>query len=65
MNKVNGLPIKLSKPAQIALSKAGIFTIEQLSKCTEPELAALHGISKTSLTAIRKLLKEMGLSFAG
>lgn len=65
MNKLKGLPIKLPKPAQIALSKAGIFTVEQLSKCTEPELTALRGISKTSLTALIKLIKEMGLSFAG
>ena len=64
MDKKIDFPIKLSKPAQRALANAGIYTIEQLVKYSEPEISKLHGIGKTTLIALKKLMKEMGVSFA-
>lgn len=58
------LPIKLSKPAQRALAGAGITSLEQLANHTEEEIAALHGIGKNALVAIRQALAERGLGFA-
>ena len=37
---------KLAKPAQRAIRRTGITTIEQLSKHSEKEIVELHGIGK-------------------
>lgn len=58
------LPAKLSKPAQRALSGAGITHLEQLTEMTEAELMKLHGMGPKAMQQISDVLKENGLSFA-
>lgn len=55
----------LSAPARRALENAGIKTLKQLSKKSEPELLKLHGLGKTGIPILRTILKSQGLSFAG
>jgi len=62
-SKVDGLP-KLSAPAQRALEGAGITTLKQLSKLSEEELSALHGIGKNAVDQLKKALTDNKLSFA-
>lgn len=64
MKTTNDLPAKLAKPAQRALAGAGFTSLQQLSKVTEEEVAALHGIGKNALVQLKEALKEKGLSFA-
>ena len=53
----------LAKPAQRALANAGITNLQQLSKFTEEEIAALHGIGRNAILQIRKAFESKGLSF--
>jgi hypothetical protein len=55
---------KLAAPAQRALNGAGYYRLEQLTKVTEAEIKALHGIGNNALEALRRALAESGLSFA-
>lgn len=59
----NGFLSLLAAPARRALENKGIKTLQQLSKYSEAELLALHGFGKSSLPALKKALKEKGLSF--
>ena len=54
----------LARPAQRALANAGYTRLEQLAKCTEAEIAMLHGMGPNALTLLRKALAEKGLAFA-
>lgn len=58
------IPVNLAKPAQRALSAAGITTLKQLSGLSEKELSLLHGIGPNAIRQIKKALQENGLSFA-
>lgn len=64
--KTPGLPLPsgLAKPAQRALSGAGITTLTQLAQKTEEEISSLHGIGKNAILVIRKELALHGLSLA-
>ena len=53
----------LSKPALRALQNNGIKTLQQLAKHSEAEILKLHGIGKTAIPQLKKILKEKGLSF--
>ncbi len=55
---------KLAAPAQRALVAAGYTTLQRLSKATESEIAALHGIGPNALAILKKELAAHGLSFA-
>jgi hypothetical protein len=55
--------LKLSKPAHRALANAGYTRLEQLAKCTEAEIAHLHGMGPRGLEEIRAALAARGLSF--
>lgn len=59
----NNLPIDLSKPAKRALSGAGLFRLEQLTKIRVEELLKLHGVGPKSIKQLRQALHEQGLSF--
>lgn len=52
----------LSAPARRALESRGIKTLMQLSKFTETELLALHGLGPGSLPKLQAALKVKGLS---
>lgn len=53
----------LSAPARRALEQQGIISLEILSKWSESELLALHGIGKSTLPKLKTLLLEQGLCF--
>ncbi|MGF6846443.1 uncharacterized protein YdhG (YjbR/CyaY superfamily) [Chitinophaga sp. W3I9] len=55
----------LAAPARRALESKGIRTVQQLSKFSEADILALHGMGKSSLPKLRNALKEKGLSFKG
>ena len=53
----------LSAPARGAVQNNGIKTLTDLSKYTEAEILQFHGIGKTAIPAIQKVLKEKGFNF--
>lgn len=53
----------LSAPARRGLENEGISTVKQLAKFTKKEILALHGIGKTALPILDKILEQNGLSF--
>jgi predicted RecB family nuclease len=54
----------LAKPAQRALANAGIKTVAQLARKTEPEIAALHGMGPNAIATLKRALGANGLTFA-
>ncbi|WP_354028282.1 DNA-directed RNA polymerase subunit alpha C-terminal domain-containing protein [Chitinophaga sp. OAE865] len=53
----------LSAPARRALESKGIRTVQQLSRFSEAEVLALHGMGKSSMPKLQRALEEKGLSF--
>jgi len=53
----------LVAPARRALENNGITTSVQLSKYTEKEILNFHGIGKTTIPKLKKLLSENKLTF--
>ena len=53
----------LAAPTRRALENNGIKTIEKLSSFTEKEVLAFHGMGKSSIPKLQKLLSEKGLTF--
>ena len=49
LNAIKGFQQLISAPAKRALENAQIRTLEDLSKFSENELLALHGIGKSSI----------------
>ena len=60
----SSLPAKLSKPAQRALTGAGIVHLEQFTSLTEAEVLKLHGMGPKAMVMIRLALADKGLNFA-
>lgn len=59
-----GFLSRLSAPARRALVHyLDIDSPEKLSKYTEKEILALHGMGKASLPVLKEALKEKGLQF--
>lgn len=54
---------ELSAPARRALENAGITTVKKLSGFTEKEILVLHGMGKSSLPKLIKILNDQGLKF--
>lgn len=59
----NGFLSHLNAPARRALESEGIITVEKLSQYTQKEILSLHGIGKTSILILEKLLFEKDLIF--
>lgn len=59
----SGIFSVLSAPARRALENAQITSPEQLSKYSEKEILKLHGMGKSSIPVLKKLLEDKGLSF--
>lgn len=59
-----GFMAALSAPAQRALENAGITTVKQLSRYSEPEIMKLHGMGPSTIPRLRAALEEAGLDFA-
>lgn len=55
---------RLSAPAHRALAGAGYSRLEQLTRATEAEIAALHGMGPKALDQLREALAASGQSFA-
>jgi predicted RecB family nuclease len=53
----------LVAPARRALENNGITTLEQLSKYSEREVLNFHGMGKSTIPKLQKLLADKGLSF--
>lgn len=56
-------PDKLSAPALRALLNANIFNLSQLSKYSEREILALHGMGPSSIPLLKKALQSKKLKF--
>lgn len=63
-NKLESDLPKLSAPAQRALAGAGIKQLKDLTKLSEAEIKAMHGIGPNALRKLHIALKARGLSFA-
>lgn len=57
-------PDRLARPALRALSAAGYTQLAQLSKVTEAQLLALHGMGPKAVGLLRGALQARGLAFA-
>ncbi len=55
----------LAKPAQRALVNAGVLTVKALSKKSEAEVRAFHGMGPKALLELRRILKTQGRKFRG
>ncbi len=53
----------LAAPARRALENAGISSLLALSKRSEKEILALHGMGASSIPKLQKALALQGLSF--
>lgn len=55
--------LKIGKPAQRALSTAGIKYLEDLTKYSEQEIKNMHGVGPKALMILKNELKLRGLNF--
>jgi DNA-directed RNA polymerase alpha subunit len=53
----------LSAPARRALERENINTLNDLSKFSEKDILALHGMGKSSIPKLQALLTKEGLTF--
>ena len=53
----------LSAPARRALENNGITTLVQLSKYSKKEVLSFHGMGKSSIPKLEKLLSDQNMSF--
>ena len=60
--EASNLP-KLAAPARRALHGAGYTRLEDLTKVTESDFMALHGMGANAMQVLRDALAERGLSF--
>ncbi|MFA5943873.1 MAG: DNA-binding protein [Candidatus Thermoplasmatota archaeon] len=61
---IDALPTGLGAPADKALGQARITSLSQLSKYSEREIRALHGMGPTAVGKLRIALAKRGLEFA-
>jgi hypothetical protein len=59
------LPAGLANPARRALTAAGYWRLEQLTKVSEKDILKLHGMGPKALEQLRRALADRGLSFTG
>jgi hypothetical protein len=55
--------VKTGAPARRALQASGIDSVQKLSKYSEKEILALHGVGKTTIPGLKKVLQENRLDF--
>lgn len=55
----------LVAPERRALENNGITSLVQLSKHSKKEVLHFHGIGKSTIPKLEKLLSEKGLNFSG
>jgi hypothetical protein len=54
---------RLSAPAQRAINAHRIYDLHDISRFSEKEIAALHGIGGSTLTALKGAMKKTGIRF--
>lgn len=59
----DGFLALLAAPARRALENNGITSLEQLSKYREKEVLKFHGMGKSTIPKLKKLLLDKKLSF--
>lgn len=62
-NADNWPPRGLAKPAQRALSNAGIASLRDLARRTQKDVAGLHGMGPTGVVVLSAALAAAGLAF--
>ncbi len=55
--------MKVGAPARRALQGSGIDSVQKLAKYAEKEILALHGVGKTTIPVLKKVLQENRLDF--
>ena len=55
---------KLAAPAKRALAGAGVTNLSKLSRMTEIDVMALHGMGPNAMTSLKTALKAKKLGFA-
>jgi len=60
----DGFLALLSAPARRAMENAGITTLKQLSKYSQKDILALHGIGKTTIPVLKRELNMAGFGFS-
>ena len=55
---------KLAAPAQRALAGAGVTNLSKLSRTTEADVMALHGMGPNAMTSLKTAMKASKLGFA-
>lgn len=58
------LPSGIGRPAQRALTAAGITRLDQFTTISEEELLKLHGVGPKAVRIIKESLRKNGLAFA-
>ncbi|MCG3168121.1 MAG: hypothetical protein POELPBGB_03921 [Bacteroidia bacterium] len=53
----------IGAPARRALERESIKTIDDLAKYSEKEILSLHGMGKSTIPKLQKILSENGLAF--
>lgn len=53
----------IGAPARRALERENIKTVDDLAKYSEKEILSLHGMGKSTIPKLQKLLTENGLTF--
>jgi hypothetical protein len=53
----------IGAPARRALERENIKTLTDLSKYSEKEVLSMHGMGKTTIPKLQKILSENGLTF--
>lgn len=53
----------IGAPARRALERESIKTLTDLSKYSEKEILSMHGMGKTTIPKLQKILSENGLTF--
>jgi hypothetical protein len=56
-------PKGTGNPASSALEHAGYSTLEDLTRLTEREMLAIHGVGPKAVGVLRAALAERGLAF--
>lgn len=55
---------KLAAPAKRALESKGIAFLEDLSKLTENDIFALHGMGKNAMNTLAQEMQKEGVKYA-
>jgi predicted flap endonuclease-1-like 5' DNA nuclease len=61
--ETSDLPRGIGRPATSALEVVGVTRLKQLTRWTEKDLLALHGVGPKAVRVLREALAERGLSF--